>query len=58
MFNDPVGDPTFKRGEALLIELLLNESLSSNIIFAPFQDAQVKENEEVNEVNLICQIFN
>ena len=48
MFNDPVGDPTFKRGEALLIDLLLNESLSSHIIFVPFQDAQVKENEEVN----------
>ena len=57
MFNEPVGDPTFKRGEALLIDLLLNESLPSHIIFVLFQDTQVKENDE-NEVNIMYQIFN
>ena len=56
MFNEPVGDPTFKHGEALLIDLLLNESLPSHIIFVLFQDTQVKENDE-NEVNIMYQIF-
>ena len=51
MFNEPLEDPTFKRGETLLIDSWLNKNLPPHIVsFVLFQNTQVKENNKVNEV--------